>query len=281
MLSGQEDLIAKTTSHSNSSSTKAYNTQAPACWMRGDDPLVATLLAQPTSGVYSCPANINLDGGWDVYADVSYLYWYAKQEGFSIAALGYDFQTSSWFPAASGNVFSQNGEYSSGFKVSIGGNLNVDEWAVDLSYSYLRNSSLTQTGIATGPTGTVPAFNITSWYPVTWYGGQTVASEITSEWKTHVDWLDLQFSRSCYQGQRLIMTPSAGIRASWIRQQLHLTAEDVFNRYIGDDIPVQFKGANYSNSWAIGPRGWLGSSWLLGAGIRLQGGLGASLSISA
>jgi len=247
--------------------------------MRGDDPLVSVPLTPNAPAAYSYPANINVSNGWDVHADVSYLYWYAKQEGFNLGSLGYYFESSAWFPAKLGEVFSQNGKYTSGFKVSLGGNLNVDDWMADLTYSYLRQNFVTRTGDATGagPSGETAVFNITSWYPITWYGGQSVATNITSKWKMNLDWLDLQLTRPCYQGRRLILTPSAGLRASWIRQQLHLEAADAFNTYIGEEQPITVTGANYSNSWAIGPRGVMGASWLVWEGMRVQGGMGASL----
>lgn len=251
--------------------------QASSSWMRGDSPLSGAPLTSTVPAAYSYPANITVNGGWDIFADVSYLYWYSKQEGFNLGSLGYDFESSAWFPAASGKVFSQEGRYTSGFKAGLGSNLNEDDWVVDLTYTYLRQNTSTKTGEATGLLGQIPVFNITSWYPLTWYGGQTVASSVTSKWKMGLDWVDLQFSRPSYQGRKLIVTSSGGLRGGWIRQQLHLTALDAFNTYIGADIPTTVKGSNYSNSWGIGPRGVLGCSWLIWEGLRVQGSMGGSL----
>lgn len=277
LIFAQEEIAAKPKDTTKTYSSKSSSAGANSDWMRGDDPLMAAPLMSTASAAYSYPANISVNRDWDLYADVSYLYWYSKQEGLSLGSLGYDFDTGAWLPGSEGKVYFQNGKYTSGFKIGLGANLNVDDWVADLTYSYYRQKTFTHTGDAPVTSGQPGVFNISSWYPITLVGGPSVARSVTSKWKMHLDWLDLQFYRPYYQGSRLIVTPSAGLRASWIRQQFQLKAEDAYNVYAGAPKTSNVTGIKFSNSWALGPRGVLGASWLLWEGLRIQGAMGASL----
>jgi hypothetical protein len=250
------------------------------CFMRGDDPLTGmpgTISMQPS---YNYPANISSSNGWDVFGTVSYLYWYAKQDGMDLAPTGYLYSEDIWEPAnVGGTVIRQHTKYTSGFKVGLGANLDVDDWVVNLTYTYLRQNTHTTAGDlpdTLSSTGLPSIYNLSGWFQNNYYGGQTVADTFKSKWKMHLDWLDLQFSRPCYQGRRLIVTPSAGLRASWIRQQLHIASPNVRNVY-EFVTPVEATSNNYSASWAIGPRGLIDMRYLVGGGFRFQGNFGGSL----
>jgi hypothetical protein len=232
------------------------------------------------SAAYNYPANITLDDGWDVYGDISYLLWYPRQEGMDLAATGRSYDSDSfWAPSVeNGSIVFQDTNYTSGFRIGVGANLNVDDWAVDLEYTYLRQNTETSSGSATGlapGVSDVPLFNLSGWFCLTNYGSGATAPSFNSKWTLGLDWLDLMFKRSSYQGRRLVVESSAGLRTSWIRQKLSVFAPSLSD--LEDGSTVNANSANYSNSWAIGPRGLVSGHWLIGQGFRFQGNMGGSL----
>ena len=279
-LSAQNIVAAKSTQETKGGACNMHPTSSDPtpCFMRGDEPLMGAPMTNNPSAGYNCPGNISLSDCWDVYADVSYIFWYAGQDGLDLAASGYVYDSTAWQPAvADGKVTFQDGKYTSGFKVGIGANLNVDDWVADLTYTYLRQQTETHSGsLPEAPSGSVAAFNVSGWFVSDYYGGQSVATTFKSKWKMHLDWLDLQFSRPCYQGKRFLVSPSFGLRASWIRQHLHMVSPDVYSSY-EFSTPVNNASSNYSTSWGIGPRALVGAEWLVAAGFRFQGNVGGSI----
>ena len=270
-----QDMSAANTAvekKSGACSTKPTAADTSPCFMQGDEPV-----GMPVVGAYNYPGNVNVTNGWDVYGDVSYILWYTKQDGLDLATSGHLFADDVWAPAIeNGKVVFQDANYTSGFKIGVGANLNVDDWVVDLTYTYLRQETNTNSGAPSAPAGETGLFNVSNWFQSNYYGGQDVATSFTSKWKMHLDWLDLQFSRPYYLGRRLLVTPSAGLRASWIRQQLHVSSPNLYNVYESDtDLPVV--SGNHSGSWAIGPRALVDMRWLVAKGFRFEGNIGGSL----
>jgi hypothetical protein len=185
------------------------------------------------------------------------------------------------FAFPTGATIFQDFNYTSGFKAGFGSNLNVDDWVVDLEYTYLRQSTHTSKK-APAVDHTVfgntfkGEFLFTNWFDNYEYAEGVAAPSFTSKWKVDLDWVDLTFKRPFYQGRRLIVIPSAGLRFSSIRQSLTLKAHKAFQFYplTLTELDVSH---NNSNSWAIGPRGLVDMHWLIGKGFRFQGNMGGGL----
>lgn len=259
---------------------KPTPTDVAPCFMRGDDALVGMPMTAMAPAAYTYPGNITLTDGWDIYGDISYLYWYAKQEGLDIGATGYQYVSTTWALAnTGGKTIIQDADYTSGFRLGIGGELPGDEWSIDLTYTYLRQETETKKGnlpTSLSFSGSPAYYNASTWFQFVYYGGSPMAQSFTSKWNMNLDWLDLQLSRPYYQSRRMIVTPSAGIRASWIRQKMHIATPYLFNGY-GSDAGMNAVSSNYSNSWAIGPRALADIHWIIAQGFRLQGSFGASV----
>ena len=103
--------------------------------------------------------------------------------------------------------------------------------------------------------------------------GEGTQTQISSNWKMHLDQLDLNISRPFYQGTHLTVAPISGLRALWIHQSLNLDLRPGIPRR--DSPPSTSK--NHSHSWALGPKFGLNSSWLFCRGLRLDGIIGSSL----
>ena len=257
-------------------SQKAQPSAAGSENLQGDEPILGMPMKGSYPASYNHPGNVSLSDGWDVYGDVSYLYWYTKQEGLDLATSGRQFDEEYFLPSTkNGYAIFQDSDYTSGFKVGLGANLNVDDWVADLTYTYLRQSTETASGPAPAVTVGTPAFQLTGWFYQFGYQEGVISSIFNSKWKFGLDWLDLMFKRPYYQGRQLVISPSAGLRGSWIRQHLAVSTPSGYS--YNYSTPVPMTSSNYSNSWAIGPRALMDIRWLIGQGFRFQGNMGGSL----
>ena len=246
-----------------------------APFAQGDASLAAAPMVEVYPAVYNRSANTQLDSSWELYGDISYIYWDIKQEGLDVATAGQLYESYVWESSGDGYAVFQDTDYTSGFRIGLGANLNVDDWALDFNYTYLRQHTSTS-ATATSPDGDVAAFNVSAWFWATQYGQGTSATEIHSKWKFALDLCDLTLKRPYYRGRYLVVTPEAGLRASWIRQRLTVFSPLIRNDY--DEITsADATSTNASHSWAIGPRAAINTHWLLGFGFRIQGSMGASI----
>ena len=244
-------------------------------FQQGDDVLDSAPMQGALVG-YNRPATIHLNADWEVYADVSFLYWYVGEDGLDLAATG-RIAADFWQPSSkNGSLIFQDADYTSAFRVGLGTNWYLDDWALDLEYTFLRQTTNTSSGtVPTDPLGD-SAFNLSQWFSPVYYGAGTTATQFSSEWKFALDWCDLTLERPYYQGSRLTVTPKGGLRASWIRQQLKVYTPLLENIEGGGSV-TDATASTYSHSWGIGPRAALDAHWLLGMGFRLQGSAGANL----
>ncbi len=82
-------------------------------------------------------------------------------------------------------------------------------------------------------------------------------------------------SRPFYLGRNVTITPTAGLRAAWIEQNLRVKA-DALTGLLGITAPNPLISRNHSTAWGIGPRATVEGKWLFCHGLRLQGDLGFS-----
>jgi hypothetical protein len=237
------------------------------CFERGDDTLPC---CSPT---YIFPASVHLKKCWspDIFGTVSYIYWHLHEEGLELATVSPFVGGSVEGPQNGGTIF-QDFEYKSGFKVGLGTAL-PDDWVLSLDYTYLHSTT------KTSASATLPlTLFFTSWF---YQGGTTgsmsqalAASSLSSKWHLGLDWLDATLSRPFYQGRKLVSNLFSGVRASWIRQSLRITADGIVNATPPSEPIVS---NNQSHSWGIGPRAGVENQWFLGGGVKLLGKMGASL----
>jgi hypothetical protein len=217
---------------------------------------------------YNAPARIDVNKSWDIFFTCSFIYWHADQEGMDIA-----FPTNATTGPYSVNthVLQQPFEYKPGFKVGMGVDFDYDNWIGNLEYSWFR--STTATGWKAAPPdsrGTTYLWALSDWY---YYGATNAyATDLYSKWNLKMDLLDATLSRPFYQGTKLTILPFGGLRAAWMRQMLHIKANEYL---IAAPNPIVSK--TLSNSWALGPRVGCQCHWLLGWGFRFEGDVAGSL----
>lgn len=238
---------------------------------------------------YNAPAVTCLQtpsGRWfpDVFVDLSFIYWRAEEDGLDLANSAALLSNGAVPPQqiiATGTpdsvVFSQENEYSPGFKVGIG--TDFHEWATRLEYTWVRQTTTDSRAAPVSSLGGIPVWMVVNnWIQqASSVTGQALsATHISSKWHLGVDLLDLEVSRPYYEGRNLTIAPFMGLRAAWIRQSLTLTAT-IPSTLVVNPSGNPVVSRNHSNSWALGPRVGLGANCLLSRGFRLEGNAAGSL----
>jgi hypothetical protein len=230
-------------------------------------------LCKSTDAGYPYPARVNVKCGWEVSATASYLYWFTGQDGMDLATTSqFISQTIGLVPAEESTTISQPETYNSGFKVGLGWAVPDDNWILRADYTWLHQSTHQSLSAGDDPSD---AFQMTNWFYQISGRQQTPGSRsLSSKWRLELDWVDLVLERPFYAGRKLTLNPFMGLRASWIRQKIDITLEDLVNF---NPPTSSVESRNLSHAWAIGPRFGIEGHFLLGAGVRFQGEIGGTI----
>lgn len=234
---------------------------------------------------YNAPAAIKVcPAGATLFADASFTYWYAGEEGLRIASNGVGSDGFYYFPMHT-HTLNQSFDYKPGFKVGIGA-LVGDEWTYRADYTWYRGKNRVQSKTVSAvalTAGTEAAATGTSvWVVDDWFlqgttGGQALSGpQVSSAWKLSLDLIDVTVGRPFYQATRFIASPFAGLRAALIRQSMTVELTELVDLFAA--IPAQPIGSRTrSNSWAIGPRVGGSGNYLMDCGFQLMGNAALSL----
>jgi hypothetical protein len=219
------------------------------------------------------------------FFDVSFIYWFAGEDGLSLASSGALSAGTVYLPQNMETLF-QSFNYRPGFKVGLGATLG-HEWTVGAEYTWFRGKNHTDSPVFSGtiPTaGTSAALSGSQvWVMGDWFLQGTAAgeslsgSQVSSCWEVSLDLIDLLASRPFYQARRLILSPFGGLEGAFIRQWMNVKLTESSTLF-GIDTPAQpIRSHNHSNSWAIGPKLGLGIEYLLPLEMRIESSLAGAL----
>lgn len=233
------------------------------------------------SPAYNAPAGVFLNVQKkclpDLFVDLSFLYYYASQEGMNLATSGELYNAVSGTPwlnieTANGTLLSQDFAYKPAFQIGLGANFS--EWTLEALYTWIRQTTTTY---SLAPTPSPAISGIGSWVVNSWVEQFTSTGRVnsgpylTSTWELGMDIVDLVAGRPYYQGINLTLSPSFGLRAAWIREHLNLDLS------VSSLVTVLANAGNNiiysttsSNSWGIGPIASVQTSCLMGRGFRLE-----------
>ena len=246
------------------------------------------------SPAYNAPAVVNVNANhWkygspnmNMFIDAAFTYWRAGEEGLKIASSGVLTSGTSYFPQET-KTLTQSFGYKPGFKVGTGV-VGYHEWTVMAEYTWFRGtdtknsgSPLTGTSLTAGiSTGVAPS-GTNVWLVDDWFLQGTVASQalpgssVSSSWHLGLDLIDAIASRPFYQGQRMTVSPFAGLRSALIRQSMEVNLTEA--SALGN-LPAQpIESRTRSQSWSLGPIAGCEGRYLLPMGFRFQGDFAASL----
>jgi hypothetical protein len=214
---------------------------------------------------YSAPAAISVSCGWNANLYVSFLYWEAMEGGLEAA-----YVLPSTTLATHGAVAEPDFTYKPGFKIGVGFDTHYDDWTGWLEYTYFHqevDNSFFAPALLSGTAG--------NWQENTWFATRSPGTEgaagapVETEWTMNLDVLDWMFSRPYYQGTQLAVSPYAGLRALFIRQEFEIN----LNTVAGSTAFSK----NRSHAWSIGPVTGVIGRWFIGKGFRFEGKAAGSL----
>ena len=237
----------------------------------GDDPL------KKDKAGYNLPAQISLeDKSWQGFVTASYIYWNAQQDGMDLATSASYTDSAVQKSGVTGKTYIQDFPYRSGYKLGIGYDfIHCDHWSLRADFTSLHQTTTSSQSAPSSTSGTGVLY-LTNWfYRPSDINQNPACTHLHSSWHLGLDWFDVSTSRPFYQGKRFTVSPFGGIRASWISQSLKIGIKDVVNFPLPSSTTIT--SHNKLSSWGIGPRIGMNGHFLLGAGWRLQGSLGASL----
>ncbi len=243
----------------------------PVCFERGypTDPCC-------TNAAYNEPASFDLAPcSWEYWADVSFTYWIAEQQGMDLAFSTVENAAGTVLTPASGKYLFQETSFKPGFKLGLGADIGHDNWNFFSEYTWFRSTTLVNTsapgdsrvGTPLAPGGT-SVWNMRNW-------ADARATTVSSSWRLKMDLLDVGLSRPFYQGTHLIVAPFGALRGLWIRQLLDISLSTNTNPVGSGRLPVS--SGNRSHSWAVGPCAGLQGKWHLGYGVRIEGDVAGSV----
>lgn len=219
------------------------------------------------NAAYNYPARIQTRCPWDIFADVSFIYWQPIEENLEIGIANTPAPTAGALTAGANayidsNVINMDFDYKPGFKVGLGGNFDYDNWDLRLEYTWFHN---TNSQSSNGPLGgsiipTIGTPDVTN---------TNLYDSVSGNWQLKMDIIDLDLGRWHYVGTKLVCHPTFGMRVDWIRQNTGTTYTRAAGRN-GDTADVSTI-TQKSNSWAIGPKVGMDTNFDLGMGFRFFG----------
>jgi hypothetical protein len=226
-----------------------------------------------------CPvSNVNF------FADASFTYWFAGEEGLRIATSGIVSGTTV-FLSTDTRTFNQSFDYHPGFKVGIG-LIGDNQWEARAEYTWFRGAEISHSpSLSTSvmsPAGAVAAPGTPTWITDSWFMQGTPAQalpagDIKTKWRLAVDMIDLTVGRPFYQASCLVISPFTGLRAAFIRQFMRVQITESPTIYPGTQTPQPIASRNDTHSWGVGPILGADGRYLLPMGFRFEGNGAASL----
>lgn len=242
---------------------------------------------------YNAPAAIDVNQiewsccpiGFTSFIDVAFTYWYAGQDGMTIANTAVLNGGNLYFPQTITNLV-QDFDYKPGFKVKAGVTLE-HECDLFAEYTWYRGTHQTNSPTVSGTiltTGTItPANGTQVWQDTDWFL-QSIADndalcgpQISSSWELSMDLIDVLASRPFYEAQRLVISPFAGLEVALIRQWMNVDLTESSSLFSGALPQQPIRSQNHSSSWSIGPKVGAGARYLLPLGMRFEGKAGGAL----
>lgn len=227
----------------------------------------STHMQQSERLTYNTPARIDNDHSWDVAVSASYIYWYAGQDMMDFARNNPDIPLGQalQFPVINGGTIYFDFHYKSGFKVSLGSNLPIDDWTWLVEYTRLNFS---ENGAAS-TNGSL----LNHWLVA---GNRTTTIAMNGFWYLNFNTIDLKLSRPFYSGEYLVLSPHFGMRGGIINQTFWVKSR-IVDTLATVPAAIHPVSDHRSDSWLIGPRGGVHSEWKLGGGLSLTGAFAAAI----
>lgn len=247
------------------------------------------------SPAYNAPAGSCLKDSWNVFSDVSFLYWRAVQEGMQTYTL---YSSQSTTVTSTETIRDENYitgaidfGYEPGFQVGFGVDLPYDNWQLYSEYTWYHhqfsdlfnfagpNPHLTP-GVSSHIYNLFPAFALKM---NNFANYLLMPSTMLSSLDLHLNWVFLELARNYYVGKHFSLRPHFGLRVDRNTQQITQN----FDLHQTSNLTTLAENANcggvarqWANSWGLGPRTGVRVNYLFPYGLKIFGDVNASLLYS-
>lgn len=201
---------------------------------------------------YFYPARFDTSCSYNAIVTADFIYWAPDKQLNS-----YAIEQSVVGTTAQSHVITHQFGYRPGFKVGVGMGLPCFDNIV-LNAEYLWFSHTTTSGHTASPGSFITPLNGIIPNPPP---PQSVSSRVTSKWHLGLQMAELTIGRPFYIGQRLILSPSLGLKAMWVNQ-----SQSVDFNLIAGGLGTE---RNTMRAWAIGPYLNINAKGLLGGGFYI------------
>ncbi len=233
-------------------------------------------------GLFGTKPTAKTNPGLVSIRSASFTYWYAKEDGLSIAESALILPSGVTVGAPTSTTLKQSCSYEPGFKISLGLE-SPKHWTLQAEYTYFRGS--TTTNKAAPPNATdvdaIGIWNVDDWYlqlsPTSYQS--LSGTYLSSKWKLSMDLGDFTVAGSYRKTRGMTFAPFGGLRLVWIRQHMNLyLTQDGYSVGGSNLLPPQpLQSLNSSNGWGFGPRIGIKGKYGFPLGLRLEGAVGSSL----
>ncbi|MCB1066804.1 MAG: MOMP family protein [Simkania sp.] len=197
----------------------------------------------------------------DPFFTADFIYWTSRQEGLSYAITGADVRLLA-IDTSPGSIHQPDWEFSPGFKVGAGLQMQHDGWDVYANYTWLHSDANDSVSDENGilPTLTNALYILLN-ASVGIISGRP--DKATTSWSHHFNVIDLELGRNYYISSALTLRPHVGLKGTWQDQDLHTVY------YITDGTTFATHG--HQDSWGVGVRAGLDTCWYFIPSFGLYG----------
>ncbi|NGX51217.1 MAG: hypothetical protein K1060chlam2_01079 [Chlamydiae bacterium] len=200
--------------------------------------------------------------GADVFITADFIWWKAVQEGTTFATSGFQNSFATDLDAPRGRVAEVGKEWSPGFKVGLGLNLNQDGWDIYAEYTWLQSNNRNSISVVNDQTNG-PSFFLQPTTELVAVSGVFEAESVTkanARWHHHLNVIDLELGRNFYLSQYFTMRPFIGLKGTWQDNDYRVS----FFQFDGVDLEVgPYRMRNRNDMWGIGVRGGFDIAWYM------------------
>ncbi len=227
-------------------------------------------------GAYSAPARYDVRSAWDFFFSADFLFWQNRVDGLSFGVTTNTRASGTLdttIPPQNGKVLNPDFGWHPGVRLALGMNFDLDNWDAVTEWTHLVSSSNTSVSIKTSDLNTKVILP-TRIFSFTEVAGIS-CDNANHSFKNVLNVLDFNLGRPFYSGKDLTMRPHVGFRASWMKNRENRDYASLRDSSL-NPIGNLFHTAK-ENSWGLGPRFGVDTSFLLGEGFRFFGNLAASV----
>lgn len=197
---------------------------ATLSFLCAEDILPPSHQGRESTGLVNPSSRFQVENGWNMFFDIEFLWWVAKEDGLFYAQSGFTNQLTDATPPDgtidfNGHLERVTPDWSPGFRLGYGGNMSYDEWDIFVNWTWFKSHA--KDSSETSKRGML----LTLWgHPDVNSPGQSANGALYAKgiWDMTINVLDLEMGRSFWVGRHLSLRPFIGARGAWIGQDFRI-----------------------------------------------------------